>query len=121
MKSILSSLFLTGLLCMSCTDRDDEVNLVNIRIKNISGITYDEVQVGEQEILHMNIAPGDFSQYLEYEAAYQYAYISIKSGEETYVLQPIDYVGETTLPVGFYTYALDITEEGEVLLVFSPD
>ena len=121
MKRFVLFLFVIGLLAVSCSDRDDEVNDVLIRIKNNSSITFDEVQVGDQETLHMNIGPGDYSDYLHYETAYRYAYISVKSGEDTYLLQPIDYVGETELPPGLYTYELDISSEGELLLVFSPD
>ena len=53
--------------------------------------------------------------------AYQYAFVEIKSGEDIYVLQPIDFVGETELPIGFYTYKLNINEEGEVSLQFVVD
>jgi hypothetical protein len=37
------------------------------------------------------------------------------------VLQPIDFEGETELPIGFYTYKLSIDEEGEVGLKFVVD
>lgn len=121
MKHHVLFLLIVGLFAASCTDRDDEINDVQIRIKNNSSILFEEVQVGDQETLHMNIGPGDYSDYLSYETAYRYAYISVTSGEETYILQPIDYVGETALPPGLYTYELNISEEGELLLVFSPD
>ncbi len=121
MKPILIVLLSFGLLALSCTDRDDEVNAVFIRIKNASNFTYDEVQVGEQDSLHTNIAAGDYSDYLPYEIAYRYAFISIKAADMTYTLQPIDFVGETELPLGFYTYELGVVEEGEVLLTFVPD
>jgi hypothetical protein len=115
---VLLSVFL---LAVGCTDRDDDLAAANIRIKNVSTFVFDEVQVGVQEDLHMNIAPGAYSEYLPYEVAYRYAYISIKAGEETFVLQPIDYTGETELPVGLYTYELDVTDEGEVSLLFTAD
>lgn len=122
MKRFSIFFLLLGLMAaLSCTDRDDEVNAVNIRIKNASTFTYDEVQVGEQESLHTNVAPGDYSDYLPYETAYRYAFISIKAADTTYTLQPIDYVGETPLPVGLYTYELEVVEEGEVLLTFVAD
>jgi hypothetical protein len=110
-----------GFILTSCTDRDDDVNAVNIRIRNVSSLTFDEVQVGEQEAPYTSISPDSFSDYMEYESAYRYAYIAITSGEETYVLQPIDFVGETELPTGLYTYELDVTEEGGVLLEFVAD
>ena len=109
------------LLCFSCDDRDDNVNEVNIRIRNVSDLVYDMVQVGEPDKVHENVSPDSFSDYLQYDEAYRYAYIEIHSGEETYVLQPFDFVGEDALPIGLYTYELDVTTEGEVLLEFVVD
>jgi len=121
MKNI-GFVFLTFLVfTFSCTDRDDNVNTINIRIKNDSNINFDEVRVSNNEELYTNVAPGKYSDYLVYEIAYQYDFIEIKSGEEIYVLQPIDFVGETELPIGLYTYKLSITEEGEVGLEFVVD
>lgn len=108
------------LLTIGCTDLDDE-NGVNIRIKNNSSVTFDKVQVGSAESVHNNVAAGGFSEYLIYEIAYNYAYIEAKSGDETYILQPIDFVGETPLEIGFYTYELSISEEGSISLNFVVD
>ncbi|NJB70691.1 hypothetical protein GGR42_001153 [Saonia flava] len=120
-KAVLFLLFIVALSGISCTDRDDNVETVDIRIKNVSSVTFDEVQVGGEEMIHENIAPDKFSEYLEYETAYRYAYIQIKSGAEVYTLQPFDFVGETPLAIGVYTYELDIDEEGNVLLNFVID
>jgi hypothetical protein len=107
---------------LSCSDRDDNVDTINIRIKNDSSINFDEVQVGTNEELYTNIAPGEYSNYLVYEVAYKYAFVEIKSGEDTYVsLPPIDFVGEQELPIGFYTYKLSVNEEGEVGFEFAVD
>ena len=106
---------------LGCSDQDDELTGIKIRVKNASTITFDEVQVGGEEMIHSNLAPDDYSDYLIYESAYRYAYIRITSGEESYFLQPIDFVGETPLPLGFYTYELGITEEGDVILDFVID
>ena len=105
----------------SCDDRDDDISEVNIRVRNVSDITFDRVQVGEADKVHENVSPDSFTEYLQYEVAYRYAFIEIQSGGETFVLQPIDFVGEMELPIGLYTYELDVNEEGEVLLDFSID
>lgn len=110
-----------AVLVLGCTDRDDDVDAVNIRIKNASTLPFDEVQVADAEEVYENIPSGDYSGYFEYGTAYRYAFIQIRSGEETFTLQPIDFVGETPLPIGFYTYELDITEEGNVNLNFRID
>ncbi len=109
------------LIFFACDDRDDNVDEVNIRIRNISNINFDRVQVGEADKVHENVGTDEFSEYLQYEEAYRSAFIEIQSGEETFVLQPTDFVGETALPIGLYTYELNVDEEGEVLLEFKVD
>jgi hypothetical protein len=120
MKSLLVFMSIS-LLIISCTDRDDELSAANIRIRNVSSIVFDEVQVGDHETLHLDVAPAEFSEYLAYNVAYRFAFISIQAGEETFVLQPMDYVGETELPTGLYTYELNISAEGTIILEFVAD
>lgn len=121
MKFAIPLLICLTVIFTACTDRDDELETVQIRIKNESLLVFDEVQVGTAETLHTGVEPGAYSDYLEYEEAYRYAYIRIESGEETFILQPFDFVGETPLPPGFYTYELDISEAGEISLNFTAD
>lgn len=121
MKKVILLLMVFSLMTVSCTDRDDDLTSVNIRIKNSSTVVFDEVLVSDEEHIYENQAPDSFSEYQEFEMAYRYAYIRITSGEETYELQPIDFVGEEELPIGLYTYDLSLTEEGEVILEFIID
>lgn len=121
MKRLALLLVLMTGLIMACTDQDDDLDSVNVRIKNDSSILFDAVIVGTAPEPHLNVSPGNYSDYFMYEEAYRYAYIEITSGEETFILQPIDFFGETPLPVGFYTYLLDVTDTGEVLLEFVVD
>ena len=109
------------MVTLSCTDRDDDLVAVNIRLKNASDLVFDSVLVGESQEPYTNISPDDYSDYQEIETAYTYAFIQITSGEEVFTLQPIDFVGETPLPFGFYTYELDVSDTGEVLLNFVID
>ncbi|MEH6681938.1 MAG: hypothetical protein V7724_15410 [Sediminicola sp.] len=122
MGKVISFSFLIVLLFVGCNDdRDDNVTKANIRVRNLSSITFDSVQVGEAEYIHENVAPNGVSGYFEYEVAYEYNYIEIVSETGAFIYQPIDFVGETPLTPGFYTYELDVTEEGEVLLNFVVD
>ncbi|MFT4831495.1 MAG: hypothetical protein ACI815_001143 [Psychroserpens sp.] len=122
MGKVISSVVLIVLVCFGCTDRDDSITMANIRVKNVSEINFDSVQVGAEDKIHENVATGAFSTYLEYETAYSYDYIKITSGEEgVFILQPIDFVGETPLTPGFYTYELNVLETGEVQLEFVVD
>ncbi len=119
MGKVISAVLLIVMVCVGCSDRDDSVTMANIRVKNVSTINFDSVQVGDEDKIHENVAPNGFSDYLEYEVAYTYDYIKITSGEEgVFILQPIDFVGETPLSPGFYTYELNVLESGEVQLKF---
>ena len=120
MKRWLIALLMIA-VSVSCTDRDDDVEEVNIRVRNISDLVFDIVQVGGADKIHEDVNPDSFTDYLQYEEAYRSAYIEIQSGTETFVLQPIDFVDETPLPKGLYTYELNITAEGEVTLNFRVD
>ena len=119
MKRIL--IFVLAALVLACSDRDDDLDTVNLRIKNASNLTFDEVQVGDAEDVYENVAPGEYSDYLEYETAFERAFVEIKSGDETFVFQPLDLIAETPLPLGFYTYELNVDEGGNVDLTFAVD
>lgn len=122
MGKVTSLVFLIVLVCFGCTDRDDSVTMANIRVKNVSNLNFDTVQVGAEDKIHESVSPDAYSDYLEYETAYTYDYIKITSGEEgVFILQPIDFVGETPLTPGFYTYELNVLESGEVQLKFVVD
>ena len=121
MKKLFALLAVSFTILWSCTDRDDEIGGVNIRVKNQTNFTFNRVQVGADDMVHENVAPGEYSEYLEYETAYRYAYIRIEADSTDHVLQPIDFVGEDSLNVGFYTYELDVSAEGDVMLEFKVD
>lgn len=121
MKRALILSFCVYIFILGCSDRDDELNGIQIRVKNISTLQYDTIQVGNVDMVHTNVMPNSYSDYLEYETAYRYAYISISAAGETYVLQPIDFVGETPLPFGYYTYKIGLDDGGNVTLDFVVD
>jgi hypothetical protein len=110
-----------GIMTVACSDRDDDLISINIRVKNMSSLIFDEVIVGDEDHVYKTLSPDTYSEYQEFETAYRYAYIQITSGEEIFVLQPIDFVGEEVLPIGLYTYVLNVDEEGQVSLEFRID
>ncbi|TDQ30785.1 hypothetical protein [Zeaxanthinibacter enoshimensis] len=121
MKRFSIFLFCITLGLLSCTDRDDELQQVQIRVRNMNSFTYDTVIVGDQESVHELVEPGAYSDYLPYDTAYRYAYIEIVAGDSTFIAQPIDFVGEDPLPAGFYTYELTAEEDFSVDLNFVLD
>ncbi|MGB5435568.1 MAG: hypothetical protein WBM98_06740 [Maribacter sp.] len=121
MKRLLFVTISVFVFILGCSDRDDELNGIQIRVKNVSSVHFDTIQVGGDGMVHTNVAPDSYSDYLEYETAYSYAYINISTDGETYVMQPIDFVGETPLFLGYYTYEIGIDEGGNVSLNFVID
>ncbi len=121
MKRLIILCMAFGVLTTACSDRDDDVIAINIRVKNMSSLVFDEVIVDGEDHVYETLSPDMYSEYQEYETAYTYAYIQITSGEEVFVLQPIDFVGEEVLPIGLYTYELNVDEEGQVTLEFRID
>jgi hypothetical protein len=59
------------------------------------------------------LASGKSSDYMVFEGLYRYAYIRVEVDDMEYILQPIDYVGETPLSSGDYTYRLDISNPSD--------
>ncbi|WP_276392854.1 hypothetical protein [Eudoraea chungangensis] len=106
---------------LSCTDRDDNLDSINIRIKNDSDILFNEVQIGDNEEVYENVESNSYSDYLIYVEGFTANTIYITAGEETYRFTPENMDGEMELPIGLYTYKLNLNAEGEVLFEFVID
>ena len=96
---------------------------VHIRIANESSFPFASVDVvfPEDSVDYGAIAANGASEYRAVSKAYQYALIIVQVGGEERRLQPIDFVGETLLPPGRYTYGLNVTIEGHLTLDFRSD
>ena len=89
---------------------------VLIRIRNDAAIDFDRVQANfpfGPEIDYGPLPADGTSEYEPVDRAYRYAFLRVQlaDGREL-VYQPIDYVGETLLPPGRYTYVLTIDGSG---------
>jgi len=96
---------------------------VHIRIANESSFPFTSVDVvfPEDSVDYGVVAAHSVSEYHRVSKAYDYALIIVRVGGEERRLQPIDYVGETLLPAGRYTYVLNVTIEGQLTLDFRSD
>ena len=96
---------------------------VRIRIANGSSFAFERVDVvfPENAVSYGSIPAHGATSYHGVETAYRYAYIEVQIGDEELVIQPIDYVGETPLEPGHYTYALNVTIEGHLTLELRED
>ena len=121
MKNLLFFLLAFFLFLYGCSPENDGIR---IRIKNASTFNYENVYVNTSggEYDYGNLQAGETSVYREFELAYQYAYIRLEVNGDTVAIQPIDYVGETPLKNGKYTY--EVTTDGtrqNLGLVFKVD
>lgn len=100
-----------GFIFNSCSNHNevDEIS-VNIRLANTSSYTFKNITVdtngGKQTF--SEIKSGEVTEYRPFSKAYRYAYIELEVEGRKAQLIPIDYVGETTLPNGKYTYQLNV-------------
>ena len=100
-------LFLLSLCCL--LSADITYSETRVRVKNDSGYDFQNVRVnfkGQVEN-YGPLSSGKASDYRRISLAYRYAYIEVVVAGGQYKLQPKDYVGETPLEAGWFTYKLN--------------
>jgi hypothetical protein len=115
--------FVLGYACValaaSCSDGDaqrgerssaaEEPDGVYLRLRNASSVSFDDITVSVGVPIEFGALPaGGESTHLPANGIYSYAYIEATSSEGVFTYQPTDYVGETPLEPGYYTYGLSI-------------
>ena len=103
---------LLSLLVAGCSGSADPINPLppdvplGIRVENATGRTFEAitVQFSEQVENYGKLEAGAASEYRAVDEAYRYAAVEIDFGSATARIQPVDFVGETLLPPGRYTY-----------------
>ncbi|MEN8144449.1 MAG: hypothetical protein ABFS14_05800 [Gemmatimonadota bacterium] len=111
---------LFSLLVAGCTGSSDPVDPhptdfpLGIRVENATGQTFEAitVQFSEQIENYGKLEAGEASEYRAIEEAYRYAAVDIDLGSTTARIQPVDYVGETLLQPGRYTYRFTLSPDG---------
>lgn len=114
---VLSAVLLCAL--WACEDRDDNLSGPNIRVQNLSSLNFMKVEVRNDSLVYENIPSGGFSEYLEYELAYRQDTLLIETDSTSFDFQP-DSISDP-LPIGLYTYQINISESGEIELTFKVD
>jgi len=113
-KLLLLVIFVTVLF--GCSKNDDpNTSEVNIRLSNISEFDFQNIVVNTStgNVNFENSKAGQMTEYKVFEKAYRYAFIELEIDNETYTIQPIDYVGETPLENGNYTYQITASTSKE--------
>src|SRR5206468_773230 len=106
MKCIRAIFFIVlGTAFFGCKQNDQTW----IRVRNESNMDFKDVVVDVTTF--GNIKSGNVTDYHTLPAessAYRYAYVNLLAGTNRMILQPIDFVGETPLGKGRFTYVLTI-------------
>jgi len=107
--------FLILITGCSILSGDDEATEVFIRLSNVSSYTYQDIRVSTTggEVSYGDLESGEFTDYKSFEKAYRYGFVELQINGSTYTLQPIDYVGETPLENGYYTYQVSANDSDD--------
>lgn len=112
-----------ALSLLACDSPFEPSGGVNVRVLNNSSFAFGRVRVvfPENEVDYGSLGAHRVSEYAPVETAYRYAYIEVEVGGDVLKIQPTDYVGESPLASGRYTYELNVTVEGHLTLDFHED
>jgi hypothetical protein len=100
---------------VSCSNNDDDLTILKIRLLNVSPFEFQNIIVNTSniDVDFKNIKTGEYTEYKAFESAYRYAFTELVIDGKTYTYQPIDYVGETLLENGKYTYQINANTSDE--------
>ena len=118
MKYYLLLVFSGLLFLTSCTNEEDLPDPANpnddlsIQVHNISDFDFKDLKIntGGGEHTYGSVASTQISDPALFQSAYRYCYVELKIDEDLFVLQPIDYVGETKIEDGEIIYEVDVID-----------
>lgn len=120
MKKTILPFLIVVVILISCEDRDDNLTTANIRIENKSNLDFNLVEVIADSLFYENVNADSFSAYLEFEEAFETMPFTIETDSADFSFTP-ENLAFDPLPVGLYTYEINISEEGEIELNFKVD
>ncbi len=115
MKKLLIGIISIATL-LSCSNDEDDKNSseLKIRLSNVSQFDFQNIKVNtassDGNVNFENLKSTKKSDYKEFDSAYRYAFVELEIDGKKYTLQPIDYVGETPLEDGNYTYQINAND-----------
>lgn len=113
MKLLLFSIFVFTLSSCASNPTITEINSVMIRIANGSGLNYENiiVNIDGDTVYYGDLESHSKSDYKSFGFAYSYAFVEFYVNDEKYTYQPTDFVGESKLENGKYTYVVTAYRE----------
>lgn len=97
---------------LSCSD-EDGTNEVRIRLRNASEFQFENATFNN--VNYGDIEPGATTEYRVFQNQYAYGSVSITIEGEEYGWIPIDFVGESLLEDGDYTFIYFFDDMNKVL------
>ncbi|MDN6311026.1 MAG: hypothetical protein L0J60_10150 [Psychroflexus sp.] len=85
---------------------------MKIRLSNVSEFDFENItlKTHQNNVSFDDLNSGQKTNYKEFELAYRYAFVELDINGETYTYRPMDYVGETQLENGHYTYEINVDD-----------
>jgi hypothetical protein len=116
MKKIFILILITTTF-YNCSSTEDSTDL-QIRISNVSEFNFANIIVDAsgEKVNFGNLNSNSKSEFKTFDLAYRYAFMEFEIDGETFTLQPIDYVGETPLENGKYSYEVNINQDNQIRL-----
>ncbi|MDN3586035.1 hypothetical protein QWY86_05115 [Pedobacter aquatilis] len=110
MKRILVFIFAISMLVACSKEKITGQSGPEIRLSNSSQQTFKNIIVntGTGEVNFGDLDAEKKTAYKKFTKAYSYAFVKLEIDGKTYTIQPIDYVGETPLKDGRYTYQISV-------------
>lgn len=113
-KTLILIIFILTLISCS-SDDDSNRSELYIRLSNVSQYDFQNIIVNTKnvETRFANLSPKETTNYKKFATAYSYAFVELEIDGKIYTIQPIDFVGETPLENGNYTYEIDANDSLE--------
>ena len=111
-KILILILTIATLITCSSDDNNKVPSELKIRLSNISQFDFQNIIVNTStgNVEFEDINAGQSTEYKIFKTAYRYAFVELVIDEKIYTLQPLDYVGETPLKNGKYTYQINAND-----------
>jgi len=119
LAATLLVLVATVAACANLLSSDDGTR---VRLRNASSFELTAVTFasGQASLEYARIAPGETTDYVRVENAYSYGMLDVLVGGQHRRIQPIDFVGESYIGDGKFTYVITVdagTRNPQVALV----
>lgn len=116
MNIIFKILFACSILCIACNSTEDPIVAeLEIRVRNVSSFDYTDIFLSTSEDHdYGDLTSGAESSYQGHEKAFRYCFVQLFIEQDSFIIQPIDFVGETELEPGKYTYEIDALDSQDL-------